>query len=329
MLPAAPGGGGVAVTPTLAGHLRIMRVDHWVKNVFVLPGIIVASTVQPPGDVDGFLARVVVGLLATGIVASSNYVINEVLDAPTDREHPLKATRPVPSGQVSIPVAYAQWIALMVAGVALGTFVGTAFAATLFILWLMGCVYNIPPVRSKDKPYLDVLSEAVNNPLRMLLGWFIVAPAVLIPVSLLLSYWMAGAYFMAVKRFAEYRDIGDAARASRYRRSFAFYTEANLLSVIMFYASASMLFLGAFIIRYRLELILSFPLVALVMSSYLAVAFKADSAAQAPEKLYREPVLMGVVLLTWLVMGGLLFIDLPALYSILAPTLPLQDVPSP
>jgi decaprenyl-phosphate phosphoribosyltransferase len=329
MLPAAPGGGGIVATPTLAGHLRIMRVDHWVKNVFVLPGIIVAFTVQPPGGVDGFLTRVVIGLLATGIVASSNYVINEVLDAPTDREHPLKATRPVPSGQVSIPLAYAQWIGLMVAGVALGTYVGTAFAVTLFVLWVMGCVYNIPPVRSKDKPYLDVLSEAVNNPLRMLLGWFIVAPAVLIPVSLLLSYWMAGAYFMAVKRFAEYRDIGDAARASRYRRSFAYYTEANLLTVIMFYASTSMLFLGAFIIRYRLELILSFPLVALVMSSYLAVAFKAESAAQAPEKLYREPVLMGVVLLTWVVMAGLLFVDLPLLYSILAPTLPLQDVPIP
>ena len=38
----------------------------------------------------------------------------------------------------------------------------------------MGCVYNIPPVRSKDLPYVDVLSEAINNPIRMLAGWFIV-----------------------------------------------------------------------------------------------------------------------------------------------------------
>ena len=41
----------------------------------------------------------------------------------------------------------------------------------MFVLWVMGCIYNIPPVRSKDLPYLDVLSEAVNNPLRMLAGW--------------------------------------------------------------------------------------------------------------------------------------------------------------
>jgi hypothetical protein len=40
------------------------------------------------------------------------------------------------------------------------------FAVTMFALWIMGCVYNLPPVRSKDAPYLDVLSESVNNPLR-------------------------------------------------------------------------------------------------------------------------------------------------------------------
>ncbi|MBA2670101.1 MAG: hypothetical protein H0U67_07015 [Gemmatimonadetes bacterium] len=157
----------------------------------------------------------------------------------------------------------------------------------------------------------------------MLAGWYIIGPAMVLPISLLLSYWMVAAYFMAVKRFAEFRDIGDPARAARYRRSFAFYTEPRLLISIMFYASASMLFLGAFIMRYRLELILSFPLVALVMATYLALAFKANSAAQAPEKLYREPILMGAVLLTAGVMITLLFVDIPIMYNVLAPTLPL------
>ena len=50
-----------------------------------------------------------------------------------------------------------------------------------------------------------------------------------------------------------------------------------------------MLFLGAFVMRYRLELILAFPLVALVMAIYLGLAFKPESAVVNPEKLYREP----------------------------------------
>ncbi len=51
----------------------------------------------------------------------------------------------------------------------------------------------------------------------------------------------------------------------------------------MFYGSAAMLFLGAFVMRYRLELILAFPLVALVMAMYLDLSFKKDSAVQRPE----------------------------------------------
>src|SRR4029079_14980866 len=93
------------------------------------------------------------------LVASSNYVINEVLDAPSDLSHPVKRNRPVPSGRVSVPLAYVQWIALMVVGVGLGLQVSRAFAITVAILWVMGCIYNIPPVRSKDLPSLDVLSE--------------------------------------------------------------------------------------------------------------------------------------------------------------------------
>ena len=121
--------------------------------------------------------NIIVGLFATCLVASSNYVINEVLDAPSDRFHPVKHKRPVPSGQVNVPLAYVQWIALMLIGVGLGLTVSIPFAATLFVLWVMGCIYNIPPVRSKDVPYIDVLSESINNPLRMLAGWFIASTA--------------------------------------------------------------------------------------------------------------------------------------------------------
>ena len=197
-------------------------------------------------------------------------------------------------------------------------------SVTMLALWLMGCVYNFPPVRAKDIPYIDVLTEALNNPLRMLAGWFIVEPPVsLIPVSLLFSYWMLGAYFMANKRFAEFRDFENMRAAARYRRSFAYYTEPRLLNSIVFYASAAMLFLGAFIMRYRLELVLAFPLIALVMSVYLSLAFKPQSAVQTPEKLYREQLLVTAVVTCAVIMTALLFIDIPILYRIFKPTLPV------
>ncbi len=310
------------VHPTLAGHLAILRADHWVKNVFVIPGLVAAVGSDPQHIAPGMWTRVAIGCVSVCLVASSNYVLNEVLDAPSDRSHPVKRNRPVPSGKVSVPLAYMQWLALMAVGLGLGFAVSRAFGFTMLALWVMGCVYNIRPVRSKDVPYLDVLSESVNNPLRMLAGWFMVDTAALAPASLLLSYWMVGCYFMAIKRYAEFRDIGDRERAVAYRKSFGYYTLERLLVSIVFYGSASMLFLGAYIMRYRMELILTFPLVALVMAIYLALAFKPESAVVNPEKLYKEPVLMAAVIACSVAMGVLMVVDVPGLAAIFTPTAP-------
>ena len=202
----------------------------------------------------------------------------------------------------------------------LGLVVNVRFGVCMAILWVMGCLYNIPPVRSKDLPYFDVLSESVNNPLRMLAGWYMTGITAFPPTSLLVSYWMVGCYFMAIKRYAEYRDIGDPVRAAKYRKSFAYYTLERLLVSIVFYGSAAMLFLGAFIMRYRLELILAFPFVAWVMAVYLGLAFRPESAVVNPEKLYREPVLMTAVVVTGIVMTVLMIVDIPGLQTVFKPT---------
>ena len=308
--------------PTFRGHFSIARVDHWFKNVFVLPGIVIALGTDPGVDRAGLGWRILLGLLSVCLIASSNYTLNELIDAPYDRHHPTKHTRPVPSGQVSVPLGYVQWLVLMVAGLAVGLTISVPFTLTVLSLWVMGCVYNIPPVRSKDLPYLDVLSEAINNPIRMLAGWYIVTSVTVAPASLLLSYWMIGCYFMALKRFAEYRNIADAARAAAYRKSFKYFTSERLLVSVMFYGTAAMLFFGAFCMRYRLELILVFPAIALVMAVYLHVALKDNSAAQNPEKLYREPALMGSVVLAAFMFMVLLNIDLPIMHEIFTPTAP-------
>ena len=97
---------------------------------------------------------------------------------------------------------------------------------------------------------------------------------------------MTAAHSTALERFSEYREIGSADAAASYRKSFRHYTQRRLLrSLVVFYASFSMLMFGLFIARYRLELIFSFPLVALMMATYFDLAFKPHSAVQNPEKL--------------------------------------------
>jgi decaprenyl-phosphate phosphoribosyltransferase len=304
-----------AVRGRVNAHFDLFRLDHSVKQVFVFPGIVVAASIAGESVSSTLLWRAALGLLAVVAVASSNYVLNELLDAPFDRLHPTKCMRPAASGIVNVPLAYAQWIASGLAGFLLALAVSKMLFVSVLSLWVMGCVYNIPPIRTKDVPYLDVLSESINNPIRFCVGWYIVTSTVLPPASLLIAYWMLGGYFMALKRFSEFRQIGYES-AILYRRSFLFYNERSLLVSVLFYAATSMLFFGAFIMRYRMEMIFAFPFIALLMAVYFNLAFTQDSPVQNPEKLFREPRLMTLLAVCCTVLVLTSFVHLPWLAQV-------------
>lgn len=303
-------------------YLKLARFDHWVKNVFVLPGIVVALALDRSRIASVDWIALIAGLIAIGLVSSSNYVLNELLDAPYDRLHPLKKDRPAAAGSIRTPLAVLEWLVLFAAGLALGWWVSKPVAYSLSALWVMGLVYNVPPVRAKDVPFLDVLTESVNSPIRFVAGWYLTGTHLLPVTSLLISYWMGGAYLMAIKRYAEVRDLRTQDVLVQYRKGFRLATEQNLLASIVLYGSLAMLFFGAFMGRYRLEMALAFPLVAAVMAIYMALAFKPDSAAQRPEGLIREPWLMAATTLCALAVVALLFADLPWLHELFKPTQP-------
>jgi decaprenyl-phosphate phosphoribosyltransferase len=307
--------GSVSASPWWMEYISIARPDHWFKNVFMLIGVVLAFFYRPELIATFSFFKVAWAFMATCIIASSNYVINEILDAPTDLSHPVKFARPIPSGRVNLKLAYLEWILLAVLGLWMSWQINSTFFFTALVLLGMGVIYNVSPVRSKNLPYLDVLSESVNNPIRLVLGWSVVSTAFVPPLSLLISYWMIGAFFMATKRFAEYRSIGDPIQAAAYRGSFKHYTDNKLLVSMFFYATAAALFLGVFIIRYRLELLLSVPLIAGFFSYYMHVALKAESSVQAPEKLYRETGLMIYLFICVAAFVALMFLPVPALYE--------------
>jgi 4-hydroxybenzoate polyprenyltransferase len=299
----------------LAAHFDLFRLDHSVKQIFVFPGIVVAASITGESASLALFWRAALGLLAVVATASSNYVLNELLDAPFDRAHPTKCMRPAASGIIHVPLACAQWIACGLIGFLFALAVSKMLFLCVFSLWVMGCLYNIPPVRTKDVPWLDVLSESINNPIRFCVGWYIVTSTVLPPASLLIAYWMLGGYFMALKRFSEFRQIGYQL-ASLYRRSFLFYTEQSLLASVLFYAATSMLFFGAFIMRYRMEMIFAFPFIALLMAVYFNLAFSQDSPVQNPEKLYREPRVMALLGICCTVLILTSFVQIPWLAQV-------------
>ena len=303
-------------------YIKIARPDHWVKNAFILPGIVIAFLLTDYSiSVSQFVMRFICGFIATCFIASANYVINAWLDAEFDKFHPTKKYRPVVSENMKFSLVMLEYAICIVLGVGFSLLVNIPFLVVELILLFMGVVYNVKPLRTKDIVYLDVISESVNNMLRLLLGWFIVSDSLIPPSSILIGYWFAGAFLMATKRFAEYRMIGDPEKAGLYRKSFKYYTEVKLLVSSFFYAMCATFFIGVFMIKYRMQYILGMPLIFGLFCFYLAIAFKPDSAAQKPEKLYKEKSLLIYLLILVVVLIALTFIDIPMPDYWLNPTL--------
>lgn len=314
---------------SLLDYVRIARPDHWTKHSFILPGIAVAMLIRPVPIVDR-LGAIVVGFLSAAAIASANYVLNEWLDASEDAHHPTKSNRPAVRTEMSRSVVIAEYLLLLALGLVAAKWVSPVFFGAAIAFMASGWIYNIPPIRTKSRVYLDVLSEAANSPIRLTFGWAMIDGMTLPPGSLLLAFWMGGAYLMSIKRFAEERTARDentGAALKLYRASFRHYTSQSLLLTAFLYAQLAAFFLAVFLIKYRIEYLLAFPFLAALFTIYLWLGLRKRSPTQTPEKLIKNRALLVTVALAGIALIVLTFVDIPVLEQLTRPH--IIDISSP
>ena len=147
--------------PRAAALLRAMRPHQWVKNLLVLVPIFTANAMGNPRSwIGGILAFV-----AFSAVASSIYLVNDLLDLAADRAHPHKRHRPFAAGTAPLPAGLALSVLLLLGGAAVGWEAGIlaivlsyAAMSISYSLWL------------KRQPLVDVFLLAGLYTVRLIGG---------------------------------------------------------------------------------------------------------------------------------------------------------------
>jgi 4-hydroxybenzoate polyprenyltransferase len=192
-------------------------------------------------------------------------------------------------------------IGITAAAIALAViFFSRSFVFSLLALLVAGFAYNVKPVRTKDIPFLDAISESANNPIRFLIGWYAFAPRHFFPpFALLLAWWSFGNFLMTAKRLSEFRLLRD--KAADYRLSHKKYSRSLLLLGMFVSAAVFLISFLVFVLSLRLHRFFSvFPLLFLYLFLFFRKTLNEREVMEEPESLLLNPL---IALLTFVLVA--------------------------
>lgn len=205
--------------------IRSMRPHQWLKNLLVFLPLLAAHDFTL-----GSLLQAVTAFVVFGLVASSVYVLNDLLDLPSDRAHPRKSLRPFASGALALRVGLLLAPILLACGVILGSFLGLGFLAVMAGYFIATTAYSL---WLKRVAILDICTLAGLYAVRIVAG----GVATQTPLSVWLLAFSIFFFFAlaAVKRQAELVDAQAEGRGSNARRGY----QAGDLPLVTMMALAS------------------------------------------------------------------------------------------
>jgi 4-hydroxybenzoate polyprenyltransferase len=281
-------------------YLQALRLERWPRSLAILPGAIAVLALHrpliPSFDILDTVLKLGLAFVLTWFVSTANYIINEITDAPFDAFHPLKKNRPLVNGEINRNLLLLLW--LILAGISLliaHLLFNVYFLLSLLGLLVAGLLYNVPPVRVKDIPLLDSTIESANNPIRFLIGWYILKNT-FPPLTLLVAWWVFGNFLMVGKRVAEKKFLTEEESAG-YRRSLKRSSFGLLVAFMIFNALLFLVFFSLFAVVSQLHSFLySLPLIVIYLAMFMKKSLQDREGAEEPEKLLKNPYFAGYTL---------------------------------
>ncbi len=284
-----------------------LRPFQWIKNTLVfLPLLFAVRVVWSPQDLaplPDLLVNLVLAFLGFCAVSSAVYLFNDISDRDADRNHPIKRTRPLASGAVSVPVAIA--IAVLLAGSGLAALA----AINLVVLWVALAYLGINLAYSlgaKHVALVDVFLVSAGYVIRVVAGAVAIGA---LPSPWLYATTAAGALFIVLgRRYAEVRLAGG--EASAQRPVLALYSGPLIGQLLTISATAAWLSYTLYTVEAanlpaNNTMLLTVPLVTLGLFRYLYL-LNTDAHAETPERLISRDPPMVFAIFSWMVASSII-----------------------
>ncbi len=194
LLPGRAGAPAKTFSRAARDVVRAMRVHQWLKNLLIFVPLAAAHEILQPA----LFARVFLAFFSFSACASAGYLINDLLDLQTDRQHPSKNRRPFASGALSPGFGIAASVLLVLTAMGFARLVSTNYALFLCGYLILTLAYS---VRLKSLLLVDIFLLAFFYTARVLLG----GEAAGVQVSFWLAAFSTFFFFSLalVKRFNE------------------------------------------------------------------------------------------------------------------------------
>ena len=147
----------------LRALIKTMRIRQWPKNGFIFAALIFDRQLTDPVA----FARTMAGFILFCLLSSSVYIINDIFDVESDRQHPTKRNRPIASGRLSTRAAAVTAALIVVVTLVLAYFLSPGFLIISVIYFVANLAYSI---WLKHVPLIDVLMIALGFVLRVAAG---------------------------------------------------------------------------------------------------------------------------------------------------------------
>ena len=140
-----------------------MRPRQWAKNVLVFAAPLAAGSLFEPS----VLWPSIGAFVAFCLISSATYLLNDVRDVASDRDHPTKRARPIAAGQLAPGVAIAAAGVLAIAALALSFWISLALAGVIVAYAVFTIAYSL---FLKHEPVIELALLAMGFLLRAIAG---------------------------------------------------------------------------------------------------------------------------------------------------------------